>query len=332
MNLFAGVVLGLGLLDALLLIVLALRRIKLARGSRRHEEALNRLRPHMAAFIEGDADLPADLSDADRTALADALSGFGRLIAGRSRERITEYFEQHGIVAVELNALAHASKSWRRASAAFRLGDIGAPEGEQPLITALDDKSRDVRTAALRSLGRLRSAAAVAPIIDAVATGRVPVALARWVVLQVGPAALPDLRAVLDSSEPDRRGGAVMLIGLLGDASDAELVEARLRDNGAQVRVEAARALGRLGAGRSASQLVLALDDRVPAVRAAAAAALGRLRANAVEPLLRLTRDDRFEVARAAACAVASIDVDAAADAADDSPHLREAVDRSRFE
>jgi len=331
MELFAGVVLALGVLDTLLLLGLAVRRIRLARDARRHDEALARLRPLMLAFIEGEAALPEDLPVADRGVLADALGAYGRLVTGPARTRITRYFEEHGIVDEEIDALAHARHSWRRAAAAFRLGDMRAQAAEYWLIAALDDPTREVRSAALRSLGRLQSVGAVAPIVAAVAAGRVPVALARWAVLQAGTPALPELRRVLDAPDPARRAGAVMLIGLLGDASDAGLVEARLRDTGAQVRVEAARALGRLGADRSAARLVVALDDRVPAVRAVAAASLGRLRADAVEPLLRLAVEDRFEVARAAAIAVAALDIDAAAAHAGDSDHLRTAVALARL-
>ena len=196
MRIFELVVLALGLLDTLLLVILAVRRVRLARAARRSDLAMERVRPLVLAFVDGEGVLPADLSPADRTTLADALGTYGRLVTGPARARITAYFEEHGVVEHEIDALAHARAPWRRAAAAFRLGDIGAPAASYWLIAALDDPSRDVGTAALRSLGRLRSVDAVEPIIAAVAAGRLPAALARWAVPQVGPAAVSVLRGV----------------------------------------------------------------------------------------------------------------------------------------
>lgn len=334
METFAAVVLALGVVNSVLLVVLAVRRFQLARDSRRREEVAMRLRPQVLAFLDGDEDLPDDLPHHERTIVASILGGYGRLVRGPGRERIAAYFEQHGDIERELDTLRNDSAHWRRAGAAYRLGDIGSPRGEPGLIAALDDDDPDVRSAATRSLGRLGSVAAVAPLIAAVADDRVPTALARWAVLQVGPPALPELRKLLRSESPDRRAGAVMLIGQLGDAADAEAIEERLRDASALVREEAARALGRIGGARSIPRLLAALSDRVPGVRACAAASLGRLRADAVAPLLLLADHDQFDVARAAAQAAVSIDPKAAESAAavrGASVHLLEALDDARL-
>ena len=333
MSTFAAVVLTLGVVNSILLIVLAARRYRLARDTRTREEVASRLRPQVLAFLDGEDELP-DLSRADRTIVASILGGYGRLVRGPGRERIAAYFEQHGDIDRELDTLRSDRAHWRRAGAAYRLGDIGSPLAEQGLIDALHDESRDVRSAATRSLGCLGSVNGIGPLIAAVADDRVPTALARWATLQVGAAALPELRTLLDSESADRRAGAVMLIGQLGDAADAEMIEERLRDASATVREEAARALGRIGGARSIPRLVAALSDRVPGVRACAASALGRLRADAVAPLLLLADHDQFDVAHAAAQAAAQIDLDAAALAAGmkgASSHLLQAVDEARL-
>lgn len=332
METFAATVLALGVVNAILLVVLGLRRWRLAAAAHERERVGERLRPLVLAFVEGEAELPETLSRNEQQVLADVLGSYGRLVRGPAHQRITVYFEERGVVADDLYALAHHRKAWQRATAAFRLGDVGAASAQAGLIAALEeDESRDVRSAALRSLGRLASADAVPSIIAAVAGGRVPVALARWAVLQVGPTALPPLREVLAAESPARRAGAVLMIGLLGDAADAEPVEERLRDGSAEVRAEAARALGRIGGPRSLPKLAAALDDRVPGVRAAAASALGRLGAPDVQRLLELAQEDQFEVARAAAQAAARIDLGAAAAAAGRSPHLREAVELAQL-
>ncbi|HEV2643819.1 MAG TPA: HEAT repeat domain-containing protein [Candidatus Elarobacter sp.] len=334
MGTFAAIVLALGVVNSILLIVLAARRYWLANDSRRHDEVASRLRPNVLAFLDGDEELPDDLPRRERTIVAGILSGYGRLVRGPGRERIAAYFEQHGDIERELDTMRNDRAHWRRAGAAFRLGDIGSPLAEQALIDALGDEDRDVRSAATRSLGCLRSIDGIGPLIAAVADDRVPTALARWAVLQVGAPALPELRNLLQSDSADRRAGAVMLIGHLGDAADAELIEERLHDASAAVREEAARALGRIGGSRSVPWLVAALSDRVPGVRASAASALGRLRADAVPPLLLLADHDQFDVARAAAQAAAHIDLEATAFAAGmkgASPHLLEAVDKARL-
>jgi HEAT repeat protein len=334
MSTFAAVVLTLGVVNSVLLLVLGARRYRLARDTQREAEVAARLRPTVLAFLDGDEELPDDLPRRERRIVAGILSGYGRLVRGPARERIAAYFEQHGDIERELDTLRSDRAHWRRAGSAYRLGDIGSPLAEQGLIDALHDDNRDVRSAATRSLGYLGSVNAIAPLIAAVADDRIPTALARWAALQVGAPALPELRKLLDSDIPDRRAGAVMLIGQLGDAADAEVIEERLRDASALVREEAARALGRIGGARSIPRLVAALSDRVPAVRAGAAASLGRLRADAFAPLLLLADHDQFDVARAAAQAAVSIDreqAESAAAARGASVHLLEALDDARL-
>jgi HEAT repeat protein len=334
METFAAMVLALGLLDSILLLVLALRRVGLARRAKRRTEIEERLKPLVLRFLDGDGELPTAPTLVEEEVIADVLGAYSRMLRGPARDRITRYFEQRGVVGRELEALAYSRAAWRRAAAAFRLGDIGGGSASAGLISALGDESRDVRIAATRSLGRLGSTDAVSPIVAGIAAGAIPTAIARWAVLQIGPPALPRLRDVLDAESPARRAGAVMLIGLLGDAADAQLVEARLRDSSADVRAQAAHALSRIGGPRSLPGVTAALEDRVPAVRAAAAAALGRLQADAVDLLIELAQRDQFDVARAAAQAAAAIDLEATAAAAARSAspaHLREAVDVARL-
>jgi HEAT repeat protein len=334
MNAFAAAVLGLGIVNSALLVVLALRRVKLAAETRRHERTAARLRPLVLAFVDGDAELPDELTEYEREVVADVLGGYGRLVRGPSRARITAYFEEHGLVEHELAALAHHRAAWRRAAAAYRLGDIGSEAAAAGLIAALDDESRDVRTAAARSLGKLAAPDAVGPLLTAYVRDSVPTAVVGWVLIQIGAPALPRLRHALDADEPAHRAAATMMVGLIGDAGDGARVEHGLRDTSFEVRAEAARALGRLGGARSVHELVMALDDRVPAVRAAAATSLGRLNAHALDPLLEIAQEDHFDVARAAAQAAVAIDPDAAAAAARQSAspmHLLEAVERTRL-
>jgi hypothetical protein len=330
---FAIAVLVLATLNAMLVAVLVYRRVRIAHKARRRARLQVQLKPVALAFVDGDRELPPDLTPAQQEVLTEVLGGYGRWLKGPATARIAAYFETHGGVRRELAVLASHRAGWRRAGAAYRLGDIGSASACPALIAALEDPDREVRTAAARSLGRLRSADAVDPLLAAVAARSVPTALAGWSLLQIGREALPRLRSALESENPIHRAGAVRMLGLIGDASDAEQVQARLRDSSALVRAAAARSLARLGGRRDIPQLLSALKDRIPAVRVAAAEALGRLREPVLDSLVALVHEDGFEVSRAAAYAAASVDLEGAAQAARASHdvHLQEAVDIGRL-
>jgi len=188
MNVFAGAVLALGALDAILLAGLTLRRIRLAQSARRRLAVERELKPSVLAFLEGDGELPATLDLRRQEVLADLLGGYGRVLRGAARGRIAEYFARRGTVDRELEALAGARSPLRRAAAAHRLGDIGSAAAGPALIAALGDGNRDVRTVAVRSLGRLGEPRAVEPLVAASAARSVPGALVGWALLQIGRA------------------------------------------------------------------------------------------------------------------------------------------------
>jgi HEAT repeat protein len=325
---FAIAILALGTINSMLLAVLVWRRVRIAQKARRRARLELQLKPAALGFLEGETDLPGHLKPGEQEVLADVLGRYARLLKGPTTARIAAYFESHGTVDRELRALASDRQDWRRAGAAYRLGDIGSPLAADGLTSALRDPSRDVRTTAARSLGKLRVPEAVPPLLEAVAARRIPPALAGWALLQIGPSALPRLRTALDAQEPVNRAGAVRMLGFLGDAADAQSIEERLLDTSGQVRAAAARSMARIGSSRNVPALLVALDDRLPVVRVAAAEALGRLRVQSVDRLLEHARDDRFDVSRAAARAAASINLAQAeaAATATASPHLEEAV------
>jgi HEAT repeat protein len=272
--------------------------------------------------------MPVSSGAAEQELLVDALAGYARQLRGSARERVAAYLEETGAVTHELAALHHR-KGWQRATAAYRLGDMASNDAVEPLIAALDDEDRDVRAAAARSLGRLQAPRAVEPLLATLVGRQIPEAIIRWALLQIGETALPRLREIADRGEPEERAGAVQMIGLLGDATDAAVAKPRLRDTSAAVREQAAFALGRLGRAADVAGLLQALDDRVPSVRTAAADSLGRLRdERAIPALLEHARRDRFEPARAAAQALAQLDPElVTSEAPTGGIHLQEAAD-----
>jgi HEAT repeat protein len=321
---------GLVGLALLLLLVLVWRRVVIGRRARRYAEAERRVRPHAIALVEGEPTQPSTLSTADQAVLADVLGRYSRQLTGEARPRIGAYFRDGDALRRVLVDL-RSRRTWRRAAAAYRLGDMACDEVAPQLLTALDDRDREVRAAAARSLGRLGVTAAAKPLVDALVAGRVPQGIAGEALMDLGDGGTPELRRVAAHEEPHIRATAVALIGRTGGSPDAPVVEPALEDPSAEVRAAAAEALGRIGSVTAEPDLRAALDDRVHFVRAEAAAALGVIGSRAALPrLLEIARTDDFRPARAAAQAVARIDPDmlrTAAAAPDAGPHLHEAAD-----
>lgn len=334
MRAFAFGVIALGGLNSILLGILAWRRIRMAAAARRRARLEERLRPITLAFLEGHDELPP-LGRREQEIVADTLAEYARKLRGPARARIAAYFESQGVVDRELAALADARPAWRRAAAAHRLGDIGSARVGGRLVDALGDVDRDVRTAAARSLGKLRHVAGVEPLLATAAASAIPAAVASWATLQIGAEARPPLRRMLGADDPAERAAAISVLALVGDAADGRAVAAGLEDASAAVRAAAAQALARLGAERDFDALLRALDDPAADVRAAAATALGRLRdSRALVGLVAHAIEDEFDVAQAAAHAAVSLDAASCAriEATSGSPHLAEAVDLAQLE
>jgi hypothetical protein len=309
---------------------LAVRRLLVARADNRRLQLEGRLRPFVLSLLEGDKVNLNALGD-DEIAVFLALVGrFGRNLRGRSRTRLATFFEREGEVHRQLSLL-ESSRDWRRAAAAFALGDMASSWSGPALRAALEDPEREVRSAAARSLGRLGDPGAVEPLVRAVGEGRIPRSVGGQALLAIGEPALPPLRALLSAPDAAARVLAVDLVGFLGDASDGARLTERLHDSSAEVRARAARALGRVGAEQGVVQLRARLADRVPFVRVAVAHALGAVGdTGAVPDLMRVAKTDSFDPARAAAAAASRLDaaeVRRAAAMPDAGQHLREAVD-----
>jgi HEAT repeat protein len=310
-----------------LLTTLAVRRLVLARRERRSAAAEGRVRPIAIELIEGVATPPA-LPPGDQTALARVVGRYSRKVS--ADERIAAYFRHAGGLEAALAAL-HSRRGWRRAAAAYALGDMACPEAVPPLLDALQDRSGEVRTAAARSLGRLRRPEAALPLVESLVAHRVPRGLAGTALLDLGAAAVPELHRIADHEDAPVRSIAITVLGLVGDSGDAVLAIDALHDPAAEVRAAAARALGRIGTVAAEPALRAALEDRAHFVRAEAALSLGAINARPALPqLLTIARSDRFRPARAAAQAVAAIDAGALRVAAAEpgaGAHLHEAAD-----
>ena len=290
------------------MLVLVVRQLVLTRSERRRRERERALRPLALALVDGEPVALAGLSREQARTLAAILGRYARKLRGEGRDRIAAFFQARGDVDRELRRL-RSRRAVRRATAAFALGDMGAPAAIDPLVAALDDPARDVRASAARSLGRLEAEPAVPRLVRSLACHEVPRAIAGGALLAIGASAAPRLRGLLAAGEAPVRATAIELIGYTGEAHDGALLGAALRDHAPEVRAAAARALGRLGARGEAAALRAALEDPVVFVRTAAAHALGAVGdRSAVEALTRRAQEDAYDPAQAAAHALVAID------------------------
>ena len=111
----------------LLLVLLASRRTVLARRDRRYAEGERRVRPLAIALVEGQNGEQPALSSADQAVLADVLRRYSRKLTGDADARVAAYFRDKPAVRVALRDL-RGRRMWRRAAAAYRLGDMADRE------------------------------------------------------------------------------------------------------------------------------------------------------------------------------------------------------------
>jgi HEAT repeat protein len=289
--------------------LLTWRHARATRRRRRHERALVRAEPFALGLLDGDAVLPrAD----DAGALSELLTDMAPAIAGESRHAIADYFLSSG--ALERACTGLGDRSWPdRAKHAAALGDMCHQRAEPVLITALCDPRPEVRLAAARSLGRLRSRAAVDPLVAAVVSAEVPRAVGIAALLAIGVPALEAIRVLLGGDDPAGVEVGVDLLGQIGSSKDLPAVVAVLNHPVAAVRAGACGALGRLGDLSVAAALTHMLGDDAAQVRIRAAAALAAVGdRSAASALIQVAQADAAEVALSAAEAVSVVAPDLA--------------------
>jgi HEAT repeat protein len=285
------------------------RHARATRRRRRHERALARAEPFALGLLDGDAVLPrAD----DAGALSQLLTEMAPAIAGESRHAIADYFLSSG--AFERACAGLGDRRWpNRAEAAAALGDMCHERAQPGLIAALSDGHPEVRLAAARSLGRLRSRAAVGPLVAAVVSAAVPRAVGIAALLAIGVPALETIRALLVGDDPGGVEVGVDLLGQIGSSKDLPAVLAVLNHPVAAVRASACGALGRLGDPSVAEALTRMLGDDAAEVRIRAAAALAAVGdRSAAAALVHVAQTAEPEVALSAAEAVSLVAPDLA--------------------
>ena len=220
-------------------------------------------------------------------------------LQGSKAETFEELFEQIG----HFERVAYAEGI--RRDSAEALGEIGDLRAVKPLIKALEDENKYVRSHAVWALGEIGDARAVESLVE---------------LLEDDARLLP--------GEDSVQSHAAQALGLIGDARAVEpLIKALgpepLDDQNGYFRFQCSVALTRFGSA-AVVPLIKALGNQSEAIYESAVEALGHIGAIAVDPLIEaldannpipeqsvmmvgLTRDKKLDVRRGAAKALVII-------------------------
>ena len=179
-----------------------------------------------------------------------------------------------------LSAVRDAAPEVRRAAALA----LRTPDGVDALVGLLSDPVRDVRLAAVESLGAARAVRAVAPLIRLLKEEREASVLEKAIdalgSIGAPEAAEPILDLLRNASTDGLRFSTINALGKIGDARAAPLVRPFLsRAHPDPVREIAMDAAGKLKDADAIPELLKVLRDRddKPRLRAQAARSLGLL-------------------------------------------------------
>ena len=154
-------------------------------------------------------------------------------------------------------------------------------------IAALKDEDWGIREEAAVALGESRDPRGVCPLIEALRdSDRAVKTAATTALTAIGEPAVVDLSYCLQDPDLSVQEAAASILSAIADERVIEPLETALLNQDWVVRMHAARAIGRLGNPGSVATLVLLLQDKVPAVRDDAVAALVSIGEPAVEPLV----------------------------------------------
>jgi HEAT repeat protein len=263
-----------------LLLLLSVGGVHVARRRRERRDAARRaeLTPLVYTLLDGE-ETARSLTDAPAV-LDDVVLHLLPQLRGADRQVLRDVLVARGVVDRASDDLS-ARAPWRRGRAAMLLGATGSTRHPHALITLLEDRSPDVRSAAARAIGKAGDVAAVPHLLGSLTSPRpLPSGIVGMALLDLGTSALPALRTALETGSAPARALAAGVLGLHGDVPATGALTAALDDeqSSPDVRRAAAEALGRIGAPQAAPALsrvtVLGGD---PALRQAAAEALGRI-------------------------------------------------------
>ena len=204
-------------------------------------------------------------------------------ISGKSTRNFQAFYDASGITDRYIKILEE-SKSWKkRVFAAEKLGFIGSSKAVPQLLELvrdLKDEDADVRTVALRSLGRIKDKRAIPFLIDAFGYPEtwLPPRVGE-ILVNIGNDCIEPLKKELKNFESEsKRYWAAEILGWLRADSAVKLLVESLLDVSPEVRARSAGALGKIRSERSIISLTeLLVSEPVPFVRTRVSQALGMI-------------------------------------------------------
>jgi HEAT repeat protein len=269
-------------LNVLLLVGVHARALRHRLRERRRERFRVRLGEIMAELESNEPDLAklrAQLGlfdELERPIAAELLIDRVRAESAEERTHTLTILREIGAVDRLLGS-TRSARPWRRALAIRTLGLLRAEEALPVLIVRLSDRSRYVREAAVRALGRIGDTRAVPALAELFAKpGSVAAGLVYQALAAFGEQAGPVFReGVRSPNELVRIASVFGIASAYEPAQTGEQLEDLLADESAAVRAAAAEMLGRIGGEHVPSELARSLRDEQRSVRRAAVSALG---------------------------------------------------------
>ncbi len=190
------------------------------------------------------------------------------------------------------------------------LGELRSEAAVHPLIERLEDSNADVRSAAVDALVKIGGETGVTPLVECLKSmSKVVRSTAAYVLGKIGSEAgvQPLIKCLKDPEAEVRTAAAVSLGEMKLESAIDHLVE-RLGDQETEVRIAAAYSLGEIKSEATVNPLIERLDDPGEEMRGAAAHALGMIGSKAaIQPLINRLRDPAADVRNAAANALGEI-------------------------
>ncbi len=224
-------------------------------------------------------------------------------VSGNSLRHFQAFYDVTGVTDRYVKILIE-SKSWRkRVFAAEKLGFIGSAKAVPyllELVRDVKDEDKDVRTVALRSLGRIQDKRTIPFLIDALGYPEtwLPARVGE-ILLTIGQDCIEPLKKELKNfnSESKRYWSAEILGWLHADSAVKSLMES-LFDVSPEVRARSAGALGKIGNERSIVNLAeLLVSEPVPYVRTRVSQALGMIgHPSVIHHLISILKDPEWWV------------------------------------
>lgn len=207
----------------------------------------------------------------------------------------------------------------RRIRAASELGDTGDRTVIPVLIKTLRDDDWRVREAAAGALARLKAAAAVPALLEALRQMRggpfsnnAPNKLITQAIRDIGAASVPVLIDAINDDDPRMRLAIVDMLGEIGDTDAIPVLTNALHDPDVRVRWRAAEALGSMGSEAALPHLLAMLKEGSEDARLSATWALGQIGSQAaVDGLIALLHHREWRLRWAAVEALWAIGADA---------------------